>query len=212
MLRTSEPSERIFGEIRRIERLSFDFGEEAQPGDNVETLAENMQYYPPELYLSGDDLLFDFEPGLIRKCAEGLLPERANVLISAKEVKEHCSEVEPWFGTKYAKEPIPKEWMSQWQSALPEPDMHLPEENYFIAKDLSIKDSPVGVEGVLKYPVKLVEEQGGELFHRQDDVFLKPLAYMQFFICSSLPLDSLKDAVCLDIMVCFPHEPKLGPF
>ncbi len=43
MFRSSPPSERIFDEIQRIERLSFDFGEEKQPSEFVETLCENMQ-------------------------------------------------------------------------------------------------------------------------------------------------------------------------
>ncbi len=76
--------------------------------------------------------------------------------------------------------------------------MHLPEINRFIAEDLSLKPAE---KDVPKFPLKLVEENEGELFYRRDDAFLKPLAYINFFICSPLPLASLKDAVCLDLMV-----------
>ncbi len=66
MLRSHPPNERIWSEIQKIERLTFDYGEEAQPEDNVADIAENMQVYPPKRYLTGDDLLFDFQPELIK--------------------------------------------------------------------------------------------------------------------------------------------------
>ena len=66
----------------------------------MEALCENMQFYPPARYLTGDDLLFEFDPGLVRRCAGELAPEKANVFLSAREVKEECDKVEPWFGTR----------------------------------------------------------------------------------------------------------------
>lgn len=41
------PNQRIFNEIKRIEDLDFAFQEEKYPNDNVETLCENMVFYPP---------------------------------------------------------------------------------------------------------------------------------------------------------------------
>ena len=67
MLRRAGPSERIYSEIAKIERMEFEFGEEAQPSDNVEKLCENMQFFPPELYLSGDELMFDYDAGEIKR-------------------------------------------------------------------------------------------------------------------------------------------------
>lgn len=53
MLRSEPANERIFNEIKRIEDLDFEYGPEEQPTDNVETLCSNMQWYPPEKYLTG---------------------------------------------------------------------------------------------------------------------------------------------------------------
>jgi hypothetical protein len=33
----------------------------------------------------------------------------------AREYKEACKTVEPWFKTCYAKEDIPKEWRQRWR-------------------------------------------------------------------------------------------------
>jgi secreted Zn-dependent insulinase-like peptidase len=43
MMRREGPSERIYGEIQKIEDLNFHFHEESQPVDNVEALCDNMQ-------------------------------------------------------------------------------------------------------------------------------------------------------------------------
>ncbi len=42
--------------------------DEKQPSDNVENLAENMHFYPPERYLDGDDLVFEYDPQVIKQC------------------------------------------------------------------------------------------------------------------------------------------------
>ena len=54
MLSTESVNERIFKEVKRIEDLAFEFGPEEQPSDNVESLCEDMQFYPSELYLTGN--------------------------------------------------------------------------------------------------------------------------------------------------------------
>jgi nardilysin len=51
MMQKSGPSERIFKEIQKIEVLDFEHREEKHPMDNVESLCENMHFYPPERYL-----------------------------------------------------------------------------------------------------------------------------------------------------------------
>ena len=83
-------SERIFGEIKEIEDLDFEFSEERQPADNVETLCENMHFFPPELYLTGDDLLFEYDGKLISECLAGLNANEVNVFVMAKEFREEC--------------------------------------------------------------------------------------------------------------------------
>ncbi len=51
MMQKAGPSERIFKEIQKIEILDFEHREEKHPMDNVESLCENMHFYPPERYL-----------------------------------------------------------------------------------------------------------------------------------------------------------------
>lgn len=62
LLKQLGPQERIFREIQAIEETSFRFANEESAVDVVEDLAEAMQFYPPEDYLTGSELYFDYEP------------------------------------------------------------------------------------------------------------------------------------------------------
>ena len=127
-------SERIFGEIKEIEDLDFEFSEERQPADNVETLCENMHFFPPELYLTGDDLLFEYDGKLISDCLAGLNADEVNVFVMAKEFREECKLTEPWFKTRYSVEDISEERRKRWAHPEVIEEFHLPEPNVFIAE------------------------------------------------------------------------------
>ena len=47
------------------------------------------------------------------------------------------ADTEPWYGTAYSCQPIPEEWLQQWQGiGAHDSGLHLPEENHFIPSDL----------------------------------------------------------------------------
>ena len=62
MLRKRGPDERIWREIQTIEELSFRYAEENPPVENVESLSEHMHKYSPEDYITGESLIFDYNP------------------------------------------------------------------------------------------------------------------------------------------------------
>jgi len=199
MVRAEEPSERTFKEIQRIEQLGFTFAEERQPSDNVERLCEAMPFYPPELYLKGEDLLFDFDPQAIRQCLEKMDRESVNIFLRSKELAStSLDQTEPWFGTKFSCEEIPNQWREEWVEVGAE--FHMPHENSFIATDLSLRppDSEAG-EG--KLPSLLLKNEGGELYYRKDATFMQPRAYIYYLLRSPLQLQSPENAALLDLMV-----------
>ena len=101
MLNREGPNQRIFQEIKEIEDLNFKFKEESQPMDNVEHLCENMQKYPSELIMTGSDLIFDYEPDLLRDCAKALSPEKVCLFLISRDFANECDQVEQWFKTNY---------------------------------------------------------------------------------------------------------------
>ena len=199
MMERAGVSERIFREIKDIEDLDFRFSEEKQPADNVETLCENMHFYPPELYLTGDDLLFEYDGKLIADCLAGLNPAEVNVSVMAKEYRDECKLVEPWFKTRYTVEDIPGGWRKRWADPEVLDELHLPEPNVFIAEDTSLKPVP---ESNPKYPRKITDSPLGEMFHRMDTTFKQPRAHVYFHLVSpGAVFGSVRDAVCLDLLV-----------
>ena len=61
MLQKLGPQQRIFEEIKTIDDIDFRFQEELPPQDHVVTVSENMQLYPPEHYLNGHLLEFEYD-------------------------------------------------------------------------------------------------------------------------------------------------------
>ena len=53
---------RVYEELRVIEENEFKFMEEMDPEDFVEQLCESMQLYPEQDYLTGNHLMFEYNP------------------------------------------------------------------------------------------------------------------------------------------------------
>lgn len=53
--------ERLFREVQTIENIDFLFGEEESAADWVEMLSINMHVYPPQDYITGPKLYFEFD-------------------------------------------------------------------------------------------------------------------------------------------------------
>ena len=87
-----------------------------------------------ELYLTGDDLLFEYDGGLISDCLAGLNANEVNVFVMAKEFREECKLTEPWFKTRYTVEDISEERRKRWADPEVIEEFHLPEPNVFIAE------------------------------------------------------------------------------
>ena len=99
MLNSEGPNQRIFNEIQEINQLNFKYKEESQPIDNVEHLAENMQIYPPELTITGSELVFEYNPDLIKSCMKELRPDNVCIFFMARDFADSCDKIEPWFKT-----------------------------------------------------------------------------------------------------------------
>ncbi|XP_048458054.1 nardilysin [Rhincodon typus] len=65
MLQKLGPQERIYSEIQKIEDNEFHYQEQTDPIDFVENVCENMQLFAKEDFLTGDQLLFEYNPELL---------------------------------------------------------------------------------------------------------------------------------------------------
>ncbi|CAB1324633.1 unnamed protein product [Coregonus sp. 'balchen'] len=62
MLQTLGPQQRIYEEIQKIEANEFHYQEQTDPIEYVENICENMQLFPKEDFLTGDQLMFEYNP------------------------------------------------------------------------------------------------------------------------------------------------------
>uniref|UniRef100_A0A669PVT7 Nardilysin convertase n=1 Tax=Phasianus colchicus TaxID=9054 RepID=A0A669PVT7_PHACC len=199
MLQQRGPDKRIWEEIQKIEANEFHYQEQTDPVDYVESLCENMQLFPKEDFLTGDQLLFEYKPEIIADALSQLSPQRANLVLLSAANEGQCHLKERWFGTQYSVEDIDKNWSDLWASDFElNQDLHLPEENKYIATDFALKvaDCPE-----TEYPVKALSTQQGCLWYRKDDKFKIPKGYVRFHLISPLIQRSAENIVLFDTFV-----------
>ncbi|XP_056460504.1 nardilysin-like [Gadus chalcogrammus] len=199
MLQTLGPQQRIYEEIQKIEANEFHYQEQTDPIMYVENICENMQLFPKEDFLTGDQLMFEYNPQVISEALRWLTPERANLLLLSPEHEGNCPLRERWFTTSYSIEDIPEEWAGRWKKELAlNSDLHLPEENKFIATDFELRslDCPDS-----EFPVKISSSDRGCLWYKKDNKFKIPKAYVRFHLVSPVIQKSPKSLVLFDLFV-----------
>uniref|UniRef100_A0A8C0EMS3 Nardilysin convertase n=1 Tax=Bubo bubo TaxID=30461 RepID=A0A8C0EMS3_BUBBB len=199
MLQKRGPDKRIWEEIQKIEANEFHYQEQTDPVDYVESLCENMQLFQKEDFLTGDQLLFEYKPEIIADALNQLSPQRANLVLLSAANEGQCHLKERWFGTQYSVEDIDKYWSDLWASDFElNQDLHLPEENKYIATDFALKvaDCPE-----TEYPAKTLSTQQGCLWYRKDDKFKIPKGYVRFHLISPLIQQSAENIVLFDTFV-----------
>ncbi|KAH0618622.1 hypothetical protein JD844_017997 [Phrynosoma platyrhinos] len=229
MLQQTGPDRRIWEEIQKIEANEFHYQEQTDPVEYVEDLCENMQLFPKEDILTGDQLLFEYKPEIISEALHQLIPQRANLILLSASHEGQCHLKEKWFGTQYSVEvihnypqpdissssgvlllrpiysifitDIDPYWSDIWASDfLLNPDLHLPEENRYIATDFALKapDCPQ-----TEYPVSIASSEQGCLWYKKDDKFKIPKdrTYIRFHLISPLIQQSAENVVLFDTFV-----------
>ncbi|KAF4021798.1 hypothetical protein G4228_013869 [Cervus hanglu yarkandensis] len=199
MLQKLGPEKRIFEEIQKIEDNEFHYQEQTDPVEYVENMCENMQLYPLQDFLTGDQLLFEYKPEVIAEALNQLVPQKANLVLLSGANEGKCDLKEKWFGTQYSMEDIENSWAELWKSDFElNPDLHLPAENKYIATDFMLKafDCPE-----TEYPVKIVNTPQGCLWYKKDNKFKIPKAYIRFHLISPLIQKSAANVVLFDIFV-----------
>ncbi|XP_068175128.1 nardilysin-like [Antennarius striatus] len=199
MLQTLGPQERIYEEIQKIEANEFHYQEQTDPIEFVENICENMQLFPKEDILTGDQLMFQYDAQVISAALSLLTPIRANLLLLSPENEGHCLLREKWFGTSYSVEDVSEDWAGRWAGDFAlNPDLHLPAENQFIATDFTLKTSDCPDS---EFPVRIENSNRGCLWFKKDNKFKIPKAYIRFNLISPVIQKSPENLVLFDLFV-----------
>ncbi|XP_064196993.1 nardilysin-like [Anguilla rostrata] len=199
LLQTLGPLQRIYEEIQMIEVNEFRYQEQTDPIEYVEDICENLQLFPKEDFLTGDQLMFEYNPEVISAALALLSPDRANLMLLSPEQEGGCEMRERWFGTQYSVKDIQQDWRERWAGDFPlHPDLHLPAENKFIATDFALKASDCPDT---EFPVRILNTDRGCLWFRKDNKFKIPKAYIRFHLISPVIQKSPENLVLFDLFV-----------
>nr|CAI5844579.1 unnamed protein product [Callosobruchus analis] len=202
MLKNIGPQERVFNEMKLIADTAFRFAREDPAVDTVEDLCENMQIYPPEDYIAGSELYYEYDPEAMKMIMDLLEPNKMNVMVLSKKLPENIEydKTEKWFGTKYTDREIPADWIEKWKSVEPYPEFNIPSPNPFLTTDFSILEKH---DNHPEYPERLFHNPLFEIWYRQDQKFGLPLAYYYLYLISPLSIKSARSNALLDMMMNF---------
>lgn len=199
LLQQVGPQSWFFNELRDIENIKFRFREEMDPIDNVEQVAENMQLYPLEHYLTGRSLVLSYDAQLIRECLCNMSPRQACIMLWSKNFASsgECNMIEPWFGTRYTLLDMPQEWRMEWTELRQNPDLSIPEKNPFIPSNFELYK----VDKPSEYPSKVMENEFGRMWYKKDTKFKSPKAFMYFHLMIPSVSQSIKEAALCDMFI-----------
>lgn len=198
MLQLKGPEERIFTELQKIADIDFRYDEEAPAVQNVEFLSDNMQIYPPTHYITGNELLFEYNPNAIQTFLNSLSPSSVNIILSKKhhDPSINLDKVEPWFKTVYTSQDIPESWSDHWNNIRPYKEFNVPEPNKFITSDFTILHQ--GEDGPA-YPEKILSSDTLSIWYKPDLKFKLPLGFISFQIINKTAFESILDNTILSM-------------
>ncbi|KAI5707248.1 hypothetical protein M8J75_016018 [Diaphorina citri] len=169
------PQEWIFKEYKEILDIEFRFKEKEKPSSYVSSLCSNLHLYPLNEILVAPYMLTEYKPDLISDLLNRLRPDNMRLALVAKQFEPLCDKVEPWYGTKYTRQPMSEEqltkWTNKWTKVSSNDAFHLPAPNEFIATDFSLLPSDPDIS---PHPTILYNSPLIRAWHKQDDEYRVP--------------------------------------
>lgn len=168
ILQESEPQEWVVEEIKRINKMKFDFLEKKQGMSYSSSLAKSLHKRSIEELFVFPYLMEEFRPQLIKDYVNQLGTDNLLTMIESQSFAEECTQVEPIYSSKFVTVPF--------GDIQPLPcNVALPGHNLFIPDDLSLL--PLGAA---KLPRKVYESEYIEAFFKEDHEFNLPKADLNF--------------------------------
>jgi secreted Zn-dependent insulinase-like peptidase len=187
----------LYDEQKAVAQQRFRFRDLPAPDDEVTHLSGNLHDYPPAEVIRGDYLMTQFEPDRIRQLLGQLVPERMLTMVTAPRIATDRRST--YYDTPYSVEIPSAAELQAWRQAAPNPAIHLPAPNMFIATDLSLKTPPAADPAAR--PALLQDGPGLHLWFLQDSVFQLPKASITVDIRSPQAGTSARSVVASELLV-----------
>lgn len=204
----------MFDELSVMADLGFRYQEPAQPVSWVSSMSRRLQEYPPAELITASYAYEAFDPALLRSILDSLRPD--NVLLTLTSRSVEGDQTDPWYGTSYRLAAVAPERLARWQQAPADPALAMAPPNPFLPQDLAIKPYegppvPVGVPSAAVKPELLIDSDGVQLWHKQDQEFLQPRANFYLYALTPLFSDSLRNTLLSSLVVSLVND-KLGEY
>lgn len=108
MLRKEGPQQWVFEEIKKINKLKFDFADKKQGMSAAAQLSKRMHEVPVEEVMFKEFFMEEWHPELIVDYLGQLSKKNLRVIVASQKFEKECTLVEPIYGTKYAVEELPE--------------------------------------------------------------------------------------------------------
>ena len=180
----------MFDECRRVGEIEFQFADKEEPLDYTVKLAGKMQLFETEEklrdILKHEYVIEELDRERIQETSALLAdPKNVVVFMRSKTFEEQgiCTLEDPWYHTKYSKEPLKAELiekMTNPSSLVPEGALGLPPPNTLLPKNLDlVSEAPEHAQ----QPTLLKEWPGDtEVWFMKDDKFKRPKAIVNLKI------------------------------
>ena len=203
MLRKKGPQEWLWKELKGIAENDFRFEEEMSAHSYVSELCVAMQNLPPEHYLCGYDLYFDYNPKRLQSLMDLLTPENCCIIYVNSEFQKETNLFplkEPFMGVPYKIEDFSDASKALWvDDAEFQTRFELPEPNKFVATNFALVEDPDFADEV--YPTKIHCDANKKLWFRKDGKFQVPKLYISAHLINKVVHCDVKAVACTDIAI-----------
>ena len=179
----------IHDEIQQLDELDFRFHEKGRAGNEVVSLATNLQHYPARLALKGPYTSEDFSVQRERNILAELNSDNMRQIIIAPGLK--TDRTEPYYATAYSIKPLPARLVDHWHHVDSNPLLAIPPVNPFIPERTEVL---VAADDKGK-PELIMEQPGYSVWHRQDEDFNVPRANISVGLSTEAANETLRQSL-----------------
>lgn len=180
LIRRQGINEWRYEEKRKLLDMAFTYQEKGKPLDLVSQLCLNMQHYPADDYIYGDYAMDGIEEQEVKDYLAMMTPQNMRLIQISPDLS--TDRISPWYKADYARTPIDDSQIALWLSQETDSSLALPQKNSFICE----RDTPLPLpENPADLPVKLHEQPGLRLWHKQDIQFRVPKGHI--YLAFDLP-------------------------
>jgi len=173
-------------ELRKIAETNFRFRENGDAVDFASAASELLfdEDIDHGMLLRSSSIMKQLDMKFMDAFVARLNPRNCMVMATSSDfVDDDEWQSEPWYGARFKQFEIEPERYNTWCSGVPDSRLRLPGHNKFIPTDFSIKGK-VTQQNQHTYPTLLVDTQKLRLWHKLDNRWLVPKAFVRLSLVS----------------------------